>query len=98
MQYNAQHTTHQLVVVVVIATTVESPRLLQAGQQSGISLGVVLHNSGNATKPRCPGNAIPATCDNDVVTVGHVDTTSNPGMSYQIVSVLLSAKQTYILS
>ena len=96
-QYNIQFTTYHLVVVVVIATTVVDSWLLQAGQQSGISLGVVLHNSGNATKASTNAStcelAIPASCDNDDVTVGHLDTTNNPGMIYQLVSVLLSAQQ-----
>ena len=77
-----QLTTHQLVVVVVEATTVTMSRSLQAGQQRGLPLGVVPHNSGNATYGS--PYAIPASCDNEVVTFGHLDTTSNPGMSYQI--------------
>ena len=70
MQYNEQHTTHQLVVVVVIATTVESPRLLQAGQQSDLPLDAVAHNSGGASQ------ATAFSCDDDVVSVGHLDSTS----------------------
>ena len=94
---NVQLTTYHLVVVVVIATTVVDSWLLQAGQQSGLPLGVVPHNSGNATKASTNAStcelAIPASCDNDDVTVGHLDTTNNPGMIYQLVSVLLSAQQ-----
>ena len=47
-QYNIQFTTYHLVVVEVIATTVLESRLLQAGQQSGLPLGVVPHNSVDA--------------------------------------------------
>ena len=73
-----QLTTHQLVVVVVIATTVESPRCLQAGQLSGHSIGVVLQDSGDVT------TATDASCDDDVVTAGHLDTTSISGLRYQL--------------
>ena len=83
--YNVQLTTYHFVVVVVIATTRVVSRILQAGQQSGLPLGVVPHNSGGAHVIR----ASPASCDDYVVTVGHLDTTSLPGMSYQLVSILL---------
>ena len=75
-QYIVQPTTYHLVVVVVIATTVEVSRLLQAGQQSGLPLGVVPHNSGAARATR----ARVASCNDDVVTVGHLDTTSYAAM------------------
>ena len=63
---NAQLTTHQLIVLVVIATTVTMSRCLQAGQQRGLPLGVVPHNSGKAIVTRQP-----ASCDDNVVTAGH---------------------------
>ena len=68
-----QLTTHQLVVVVVIATTVESPRCLQAGQLSGHSIGGVHQDSGDVN------TATDASCDDDVVTARHLDTTSKAG-------------------
>ena len=74
-------TTHQLVVVIVIATTVVSPWCLQAGQQRGLPLGVVPHHSGDAIVTR----ARVASCDDDVVTVGHFDTTSMAAMKYKLV-------------
>ena len=73
-----QLTTHQLVVVVVIATTVESPRCLQAGQLSGHSIGGVHQDSGHVT------TATDASCDDDVVTAGHLDTTSISGFRCQL--------------
>ena len=53
-----------------------SPRLLQAGQQRGLPLGVVPHNSG--------GEGL-ASCDDYIVTVGHLDTTSMAAMKYKLV-------------
>ena len=43
---------YHLVVVVVIATTVVESRLLQAWQQSGLTLGGVPHHSGDANATR----------------------------------------------
>ena len=65
-----QFTTHHLVVVVVIATTGYISCLLQAGQQSGLPLDAVAHNSGGASQ------ATAFSCDDDVVSVGHLDSTS----------------------
>ena len=80
-QYNVQLTAHHLDVVVVIATTVSVSRCLQAGQQRGLPLGVVAHNSGEARATR----ARVSSCDDDVVTVGHLDTTSMAAMKYKLV-------------
>ena len=55
--------------------------MLQAGQQSGLPLGVVPHNSGAARATR----ARVASCNDDVVTVGHLDTTSMAAMKYKLV-------------
>ena len=76
-----QRTTHQLVVVIVIATTVLSPWCLQAWQQRGLPLGVVPHHSGDATR------ASVASGDDVVVTVGYLDTTSPTAMIYQLIEV-----------
>ena len=73
-----QPSTYHLVVVVVIATTVESPRCLQAGQLSGHSIGGVHQDSGDVN------TATDASCDDDVVTAGHLDTTSVSGLRYQL--------------
>ena len=73
-------TTYQLAVIVVVATGREPPSLLQAGQQSGFPLDVVAHNSGDASI------TTPASCDDNVVTAGHLDTTSLPGTKYRLVS------------
>ena len=80
LQYILQLTTYHLVVVVVIATTVESPRCLQAGQLSGHSIGVVHNNSGDVTRAR----ATDASCYDDVVTAGLLDSTSISGLRYQL--------------
>ena len=80
---NAQLTTYHLVIVVVIATTVVPSRCLQAGQQCGLPLGVVPHYSGDAII-RAPE----ASCDDDLATAGHIDTTSISAMKYQLVSIL----------
>ena len=82
-QYNIQFTTYHLVVVEVIATTVLESRLLQAGQQSGLPLGAVAHNSGAARATR----ARVASCDDVVVTVGYLNTTSISAMKYQLIEV-----------
>ena len=70
-----QRTTYQLVVVIVIATTVFISRCLQAGQQRGLPLGVVPHHSAEAIRVAFPFNA---SCDDNVVTVGHLDTARLP--------------------
>ena len=58
----------------------ESPRCLQAGQLSGHSIGGVHNDSGHVTGAR----ATDASCDDDVVTAGHLDTTSISGFRYQL--------------
>ena len=73
-KYNIQLTTHQLAVVVVITATVESPWLQQVGKRIGRPYGVVHQNSRDVT------TATDASCDYDVVTAGHLDTTSKSAM------------------
>ena len=77
-KYNIQLTTHQLAVVVVITATVESPRCLQVGQRIGRPYGGVLQNPGDVN------TATDASCDDDLVTAGHLDTTSISGMRYRL--------------
>ena len=73
---NIQLKTHQLIVVVVIATTVESPRLQQVREGIRHSIGGVLQNSGHVTI------VTDACCEDNLVTAGHLDTTSISGMRY----------------
>ena len=75
-QYNVKPSTYQLVVVVVIATTVESPRLQQVREGIRHSIGEVLQNSADVTI------VTDASCDDNLVTAGHLDTTSISGMRY----------------
>ena len=80
-QYNVPLTTYHLVIVVVIATTVCMSRCLQAGQQSGLPLGVVPHHSGDAIIIRA--NVSSSSCDDDLAAAGNIDTTSIAAMKYQ---------------
>ena len=80
--YNLQ-INHQLVIVVVEATPVVVSRLLQAGQQSGLPLGVVSYNLGDTIAIR----ACIASCDYVVVTLWHLDTTSYTGTKFIVSSI-----------
>ena len=84
-KYNGLLTIYHLVIGVVIATTVPESLLLQAWQKSGLPLGVVPHYSGS---DMCTRASYYASCDDDLATAGHLNTTSKSAMKYQLDSIL----------
>ena len=81
LYYVQLSTYHHLVIVVVVAATVAFPLCLQAGQQSGLPLGVVPHHSGDAII--IWANVSSSSCDDDLAAAGNIDTTSIAAVKYQ---------------